>query len=81
MLVKTKKAKEGFTMEQKYFNTKEIAEMYSLNTNTLRCWRYQSKGPRYFKIGQLVRYTIPEVDAFMEEHFVKTTEMDGLLEK
>ncbi len=66
---------------KKYYTTEEIAEIYSINVNTLCWWRSQSMGPRYFKLGKPVRYSIAEVDKFFEQRLTKTTEMDGLLEK
>ena len=34
---------------------------------TLAQWRYQGKGPRFFKVGKHVRYRKSDVDAWLEE--------------
>ncbi len=36
-----------------------------LKPNTLEGWRVQGIGPRYLKIGRLVRYTIDDLDAYL----------------
>jgi predicted DNA-binding transcriptional regulator AlpA len=35
---------------------KELARLLRLSIGTLRYWRSEGKGPRYIKVGQLVRY-------------------------
>jgi excisionase family DNA binding protein len=34
---------------------------------TLAQWRYQGKGPRFFKVGKHVRYRKSDVDAWLEQ--------------
>lgn len=44
----------------------QAAEYLGMKTNTLRQWRFLSKGPVYLKIGRSVRYRQADLDAFLE---------------
>ena len=43
----------------------ETAERLGIKPGTLRIWRMQGKGPRFKKIGGLVRYDEAEVEAWI----------------
>ncbi len=48
-------------------DTPQAAEyLGGLKPNTLEGWRVQGIGPRYIKIGRLVRYSITDLDAYLE---------------
>lgn len=54
-------------MKQNPVTTPEAAEyLGGLKPNTLEGWRVQGIGPRYIKIGRLVRYSIADLDAYLE---------------
>jgi hypothetical protein len=38
-----------------------VAEFYNVSVGTVRRWRYLGIGPRYFKIGNLVRYSLSDL--------------------
>jgi predicted DNA-binding transcriptional regulator AlpA len=40
---------------------KELAQWLRVSIGTLRYWRTEGKGPRYRKVGQLVRYAPADV--------------------
>ena len=44
-------------MGTRYFTESEVAERTRISLGTLRRWRLENKGPRYFKFGSLVRYS------------------------
>lgn len=44
----------------------EAAERLSVSFRTLQQWRVTGGGPRYTKIGRLVRYTPSDLAAFVE---------------
>jgi len=54
----------------------EVAERHEIAQSTLRSWRTQRKGPRYYKVGRTVRYRIEDLDAFFAGVPVET--MDSL---
>jgi len=57
--------------EQKYEITDLLDEgalsaLLGVSRSTLQMWRYASRGPRYLKIGRLVRYRRVDVEAFLK---------------
>lgn len=47
-------------------DTVQAAErLGGLKPNTLEGWRVQGIGPRYIKIGRLVRYSLDDLDAYI----------------
>lgn len=58
-------------MKRKLHDTKSAAkhlggEDNPLKENTLEIWRVQGRGPRWIKIGRLVRYDEADLDAYLE---------------
>lgn len=51
----------------------EVSEMIGFNTGTLANWRSQGKGPRYQKIGRMVKYHMSYVQEWLEGHPVIDT--------
>jgi predicted DNA-binding transcriptional regulator AlpA len=44
----------------------ELARRISVSTAVLRKWRREGNGPRFLKLGRLVRYLVSDVDAWLE---------------
>jgi len=44
-----------------------VAQSLGISKVTLYSWRAQAKGPRFTKIGRLVRYRSSDVEAWLEE--------------
>ena len=57
-----------------YMTTYEAADFLGFTAGTLRVWRYQGKGPSYYKVGNAVRYKIADVEAWKNEN-VKRVEL------
>ncbi|GIW56733.1 MAG: hypothetical protein KatS3mg082_3137 [Nitrospiraceae bacterium] len=53
---------------QRLLNERQVADSCAISVLTLRKWRGEGRGPRYVKIGTLVRYRPEEVDAWIESH-------------
>ena len=51
---------------EKYYKTKDAADFLSVSNGTMRNWRYFCTGPKYVKIGRLVRYKLTALIDFME---------------
>ncbi len=47
-------------------NEKEAAEILNIKRQTLSNWRAEGVGPRYRKVGRLVRYHLADLQAFIE---------------
>jgi predicted DNA-binding transcriptional regulator AlpA len=52
-------------MTPKLLNTGQVAELLGVANVTVRLWRMQGKGPRFKKIGTLVRYDEADVLAYI----------------
>lgn len=54
-------------MKPELVTTSRAAEILGgLKPNTLENWRVRGVGPRYLKIGGLVRYSTADLDAYLE---------------
>jgi predicted DNA-binding transcriptional regulator AlpA len=42
-----------------------LAERLGVSRSTLQSWRYAGRGPRYLKIGRLIRYQAGDVEAYL----------------
>jgi excisionase family DNA binding protein len=42
-----------------------LAERLGVSRSTLQSWRYAGRGPRYLKIGRLIRYQVSDVEAYL----------------
>ena len=45
---------------------KELAERLQVSLGTLRTWRTEGKGPRFHRIGQMIRYAPSDVRDWLE---------------
>ncbi|MBA3459504.1 MAG: helix-turn-helix domain-containing protein [Deltaproteobacteria bacterium] len=43
----------------------ELASHLGVSRSTLQSWRYSGRGPRFIKIGRLVRYRNADVESFL----------------
>jgi excisionase family DNA binding protein len=43
----------------------ELAKRLGVSRSTLQSWRYAGRGPRYIKLGRLVRYRSADVEAYL----------------
>lgn len=46
----------------------QTADEFGISRRTLPVWRVQGKGPKFIKIGRLVRYDEADVIAWIEEN-------------
>jgi hypothetical protein len=46
----------------------EAAAVLNCTPSALRRFRREKRGPRYAKIGRLIRYALSDVEAFVEEN-------------
>ncbi len=44
----------------------EATKYLGLAKGTLNLWRHLGKGPRYFKVGRCVRYSLTDIMAYLE---------------
>jgi len=51
---------------QRLLNEHEVAHTCAISVATLRKWRTLRRGPRFLKIGSLVRYRLEDVTAWID---------------
>ncbi len=56
--------------DKRYLTEKEVSAITGLSVSLLQKMRQQCKGIPYIKLGKAVRYTLEDVQAFMEAHRV-----------
>ena len=42
-----------------------LATKLGVSRSTLQSWRYRSMGPRFIKVGRLIRYRSADIDAYL----------------
>jgi excisionase family DNA binding protein len=53
-------------MMQNFLTEKEVAKQISVSLASLRRWRLVDRGPRFVKVGALVRYRPEDLQQWME---------------
>ncbi len=59
----------------KYLTERQVWEVTGIAVQTLRNWRQQRRGFPYIKAGRSVRYSVSDIEAFMESRRVKTEDI------
>jgi predicted DNA-binding transcriptional regulator AlpA len=57
--------------KNQFLNEKQVSELTGIALPTLRNYRCTGKGPAYHKIGRSVRYSMYDIQAFMESCRIK----------
>lgn len=52
-------------VEKKALSDVEVEKLYGVPTGTLRNWRCQKRGPRFFKVGSRCYYKPSDVERFL----------------
>lgn len=66
-------------MTDKLMTQREVKEITGLADSTLEQWRLKGKGPKFIKLGRLVRYRTSDVQNYIAglQGFASTTEADA----
>ncbi len=59
---------------QEVLNERQVQEMYGFSIPYLRRCRRERRGPRFLKVGKLVRYRRADIESFLSAHAVETSE-------
>ena len=57
----------GVVALRPFWSTVDVAECLALSPRTVRRWRSQGAGPRWFRVGREVRYDPAEVHRWLDE--------------
>ena len=49
-------------------NETEVSEMLRCTKAALRRWRREGRGPRFIRVGRLIRYRLADVEEFLESN-------------
>lgn len=52
-------------------NEKDAAVILGMQVKTLQMWRHLSKGPKYHKLGRAVRYSMRDLEEYMDGRVVE----------
>jgi hypothetical protein len=61
------------TMTPPYLTQVELAVRWRISPRTLERWRWAGEGPRFIKIGGLVRYRLEDIGGFEAEQLRQIT--------
>lgn len=50
-----------------YIDDRAAAEYLNVSTSTLAKWRMRKFGPRFYRFGSMVRYSIEDLQAYAEQ--------------
>ncbi len=59
-------------MNVEVLNERQVQELYGFSIPYLRRARREKRGPRFLKLGKLVRYRKADIDAYLAAHEVET---------
>jgi len=72
------KQQGGYFMNEKFYTTRELAEMLGVQVNTLEIWRWRGTGPRFIKAGRLIRYREEDIQNWIQANIHgSTSEVSG----
>jgi len=57
-------------------NERQVQETYGLGIPYLRRARGERRGPRFLKLGKLVRYRRADIEAYLAAHAIETRDND-----
>jgi predicted DNA-binding transcriptional regulator AlpA len=59
---------------QEVLTERQVQEIYGFTIPYLRRCRRERRGPRFLKVGKLVRYRRSDIESFLAAHAVETNE-------
>ena len=51
----------------RYASDAQLELLYGIKTRTWQQWRFRGQGPRYTKAGRLVRYSLDDVESWLQQ--------------
>lgn len=58
--------KNSATSDPHFLDSSQAAEYLNLKRTTLEAWRCRGGGPKFVKLGRLVKYRLADLDEFIE---------------
>lgn len=66
--------KKTSDIKQRALSPNTVADMYDLNVGTLANLRHAKKGPKYYKINKKVIYFMEDIEAWIRQDPVLTSD-------
>jgi hypothetical protein len=60
-------------MQSSFLTPHDLATRWNTTPNTLSQWRWNGRGPQFFKIGRRVLYKIHDIEIFEDEKCYQNT--------
>ena len=60
-------------MEKPLLTPENLATRWNVTPATLSQWRWNGRGPRFFKMNKAVRYRIQDIERFEEQNIHQNT--------
>jgi len=51
-------------------NDREAAAILNMAVDTVRKWRVEGRGPKFYRFGRAIRYAVADLDDFRDRHLV-----------
>jgi excisionase family DNA binding protein len=51
-----------------WLSCKQLADRFGVKLPTVYMWNYRKTGPKYFRHGNTVRFKLPDVEKWEDEH-------------
>lgn len=67
-------------MQTQLLTPDALALRWSMNSNTLRYWRWNGRGPIFLKIGRRVLYRLEDIEQFEKAKVRQNTSQNNMLE-
>ncbi|OJW47172.1 MAG: hypothetical protein BGO67_03600 [Alphaproteobacteria bacterium 41-28] len=64
-------------MQTLLFTPEDLAARWNVTTATLSQWRWNGRGPRFFKMGKGIRYRLSDIEHFEEQNIRQNTSEYG----
>jgi len=71
---KTLKSATEVEMMNEILNERQVQDVYGFTIAYLRRARRERRGPRFLKVGKLVRYRRADIEGYLAAHAVETSE-------
>lgn len=59
------------TAADRLLSTAQLSARIDVEESTLRFWRWDNRGPKWFKLGRIVKYKESDVERWLDEQYAK----------
>jgi DNA-binding transcriptional MerR regulator len=65
-------------MEKTCLTTRELAERWQIQEQTLRAWRTKGSGPKFFSLNGSIRYSMKDIVTYENESLSSNHHFQGV---